>query len=67
MARCFDVLVLASALAVQLCTLLFAPTVLIVRLPANFCMTPGNAVVYAPPLFADFQRPAGHATSQEGK
>jgi hypothetical protein len=48
MARCFDVPVLASALAAQLCILLFAPTVLIVQLPANFCMTPGNAVVYAP-------------------
>jgi hypothetical protein len=48
MARCFDVPVLASALAAQLCILLFAPTVLIVQLPANFCITPGNAVVYAP-------------------
>src|SRR5260370_35023981 len=48
MARCFDVPVLASALAAQLCILLFAPAVLIVQLPANFCMTPGIAVVYAP-------------------
>jgi hypothetical protein len=48
MARCFDVPVLASALAAQLCILLFAPTVLIVQLPTNFCITPGNAVVYAP-------------------
>jgi hypothetical protein len=48
MARCFDVPVVPSALAAQLCLVLFAPALLIVYMPTNFCLTPADAVVYAP-------------------
>jgi hypothetical protein len=48
MARCFSVPVLPSALAAQLCVLLFAPALLIAHMPTNFCLTPADAVVYAP-------------------
>jgi hypothetical protein len=50
MLRCFDVPVTASAIASQLCIVLFAPMVLILGLPNVFCLTPGNAVAYAPHL-----------------
>src|SRR5215471_886550 len=52
MARCFDLSVVASAIAAQLCIVLFAPMVLILGLPSVFCLTPGNAVAYAPHLVA---------------
>src|SRR5215510_4744824 len=52
MARCFDVGVIASAVAAQACIILFAPTVLLLQLPTVFCLTPGNAVAYAPHLVA---------------
>src|SRR5262249_47881378 len=52
MARCFDLPVTASAIAAQLCIVLFAPMVLILSLPTVFCLTPGNALVYAPHLVA---------------
>jgi hypothetical protein len=52
MARCFDMPIVPSALAAQLCILLFAPALLIVSFPAMFCLTPGNAVVYAPQMIA---------------
>src|SRR5258708_25118824 len=52
MMRCFDVPVVPSAIAAQLCILLFARTVLILRMPSNFCLTPGAAVLYAPFMVA---------------
>src|SRR5262245_10520055 len=52
MMRCFDVPVLPSALAGQSCITLFAPTLLLVYTPAGFCLTPGDAVVYAPYMAA---------------
>ena len=52
MARCFDVSVLASAVSAQLCIAIFAPLLLIVYTPTNFCLTPGDAVVYAPYMVA---------------
>jgi hypothetical protein len=52
MARCFDVGVIASAVAAQACIILFAPTVLVLQLPTVFCLTPGNAVAYAPHMVA---------------
>jgi hypothetical protein len=52
MARCFDVPVVPSAIAAQLCIVLFAPTVLYLQLSTVFCLTPGNAVAYAPHMIA---------------
>jgi hypothetical protein len=52
MARCFDVPVVPAAIAAQLCIILFGPAVLILGMPTNFCITPGNAVVYAPYMAA---------------
>lgn len=52
MARCFDLAVLPSALAAQACIALFAPMLLIVHAPTNFCLTPADAVVYAPYMVA---------------
>ena len=52
MLRCFDVPVVPSAIAAQLCIVLFAPSVLILGLSTVFCLTPGNAVAYAPHLVA---------------
>src|ERR1700730_11054856 len=52
MARCFDVGVIASAVAAQLCIVLFAPMVLVLKLPTVFCINPGNAVAYAPHMIA---------------
>jgi hypothetical protein len=52
MARCFDVGIIASAIAAQACIILFAPTVLVLQLPTVFCLTPGNAVAYAPHMVA---------------
>jgi hypothetical protein len=52
MARCFDVPVVASLVAAQILVVLFAPAVLILQLPTVFCLTPGNAVVYAPYMVA---------------
>src|SRR5262245_46192405 len=52
MARCFDVPVVASILAAQSTVLLFAPTLLLLHMPTVYCLTPGNAVVYAPHLIA---------------
>jgi len=52
MMRFFDVPVLPSALAAQACIALFAPTLLVVDTPINFCVTPADAVVYAPYMIA---------------
>ena len=52
MMRCFDVPVLPSALAAQSCIALFAPALLLVYTPTNFCLTPADAVVYAPYMIA---------------
>jgi hypothetical protein len=52
MARCFDVPIFASLVAAQSSIVLFAPAVLILQLPTVFCLTPGNAVVYAPHMVA---------------
>jgi hypothetical protein len=52
MARCFDVPVLLSAIAAQLCIALFAPALLIVHAPTNFCLTPADAVVHVPYMLA---------------
>ena len=52
MVRCFDLPVVPSAIAAQLCILLFAPSLLIFMMPTVFCATPANAVVYAPHLVA---------------
>jgi hypothetical protein len=52
MMRCFDVPVLPSALAAQSCIALFAPALLLVHAPTNFCLTPADAVVYAPYMIA---------------
>jgi len=48
MTRCFDVPPLPSAVAAQLSIALFAPALLLVHSPTNFCLTPGDAIVYAP-------------------
>src|SRR5262245_54290998 len=40
MARCFNLPITASAIAAQLCIVLFAPMVLILGLPTVFCLTP---------------------------
>lgn len=52
LARCFDVPVVPSAISAQLSIALFAPAVLLVNTPTNFCLTPGDAVVYAPYMIA---------------
>ena len=52
MMRCCDVPRLPSALAMVGCLVLFAPAVLALRMPANFLMTPADAVVYAPYMVA---------------
>src|SRR5262245_2149505 len=52
MCRCFDMPIVPSALAAQLCIGLFAPALLLVYTPTNFCLTPGDAVVYAPYMIA---------------
>src|SRR5262245_10218014 len=52
MVRCFDVGVIASAVAAQACIILFSPTVLLLQLPTVSCLTPGNAVAYAPHMVA---------------
>jgi hypothetical protein len=52
MMRCFDAPVLVSALAGQACIVLFAPALLLVHTPFNFCFTPGDAIVYAPYMLA---------------
>src|SRR5215813_6417340 len=52
MMRCFDIAVLPSALAAQASIALFAPALLVVHTPTNFCLTPGDAVVYAPYMVA---------------
>jgi hypothetical protein len=52
MARCFDLPVVPSALAAQLCIVLFAPTIFIVDTPRNFSATPADAVTYAPYMVA---------------
>ena len=40
MARCFDMPVVPSAISAQLCIVLFAPALLLVYMPTNFCLTP---------------------------
>jgi hypothetical protein len=52
MARCFDVPLLPSIVAAQLCILLFVPIGLILGLAAVFYINPGLAVVYAPNMIA---------------
>jgi hypothetical protein len=50
--RCFDAPVLLSVLAAQSCIVLFAPALLLLNTPANFCLTPADAVAYAPYVIA---------------
>ena len=52
MMRCFDIASVPSALAMWACIVLFAPTVLVLRTPTNFMITPGDAVTYAPYMVA---------------
>lgn len=52
MARCFDVPVPISAIGAQASIVLFAPALFIVHMPTNFCLTPADAVVYAPFMVA---------------
>src|SRR5262249_155661 len=51
-ARCFDLAVLPRVVAGQVCIVLFAPALLLVHTPTNFCFAPGSAVVYAPYMIA---------------
>ena len=52
MARCFDVPIVPSAVAAQASIVLFAPAIFIAYTPTNFCLTPADAVVYAPYMVA---------------
>jgi hypothetical protein len=52
MARCFDVPVVPSAIAAQLCIALFAPVLFLLKLSTVFSIMTGNAVVYAPQMVA---------------
>jgi hypothetical protein len=52
MVRCFDLPVVPSAVAAQLCIVLFAPSALVLGLSSVFSLTPGNAVAYAPHMIA---------------
>jgi hypothetical protein len=52
MARCFDVPVVPSVVAAQLCIVLFAPVLFLFDLSTVFSIMPGNAVVYAPHMVA---------------
>jgi hypothetical protein len=52
MARCFDVPVLPSIVAAQLCILLFVPIDIILGFAGVFFINPGLAVVYAPHMIA---------------
>jgi hypothetical protein len=52
MARCFDVPVLPSIIAAQLCIILFGPLANMLVLYQVFWINPGTAVVYAPYLVA---------------
>jgi hypothetical protein len=52
MARCFDVPMLPSAIAAQLCIVLFAPILFLLDLSTVFSLMVGNAVVYAPHMVA---------------
>jgi len=52
MARCFDLPVLPSAVAAQLCIVVFSPTLFIADTPRNFSPTPADAVTYAPYMLA---------------
>src|SRR5262249_37132193 len=47
MMRCFDVPVVPSAVAAQLCVVLFTPAVLLLPMPPNFRLFPRNALIYA--------------------
>src|SRR6516165_9592662 len=47
MARCFDLSPVPSAIAAQLGILLFAPTLLLFNMPANFILCPGNALAHS--------------------
>src|SRR2546421_6962 len=52
MARCFDLSVVASAVAAQLSILIFGPVLVLVGFTSVFVLTPGFAVVYAPHMLA---------------
>jgi hypothetical protein len=52
MARCFDLSVIASTIAAQLCIILFAPLVMVLKWSTVFSINPGNAVAYAPYMVA---------------
>ena len=52
MMRCFDIPPRPSAVAMASCIVLFAPIVMVLRLPMNFLITPGDAVAYAPYMLA---------------
>jgi hypothetical protein len=52
MMRGFGLSVVPSAIGAQASIALFAPALLIVYTPTNFCLTPGDAVVHAPYMMA---------------
>jgi hypothetical protein len=52
MVRCFDVPMLPSVVAAQLCIVLFAPIIFVLKLATVFSLMVGNAVVYAPHMVA---------------
>jgi hypothetical protein len=52
MARCFDVPMLPTVVAAQLCIVLFAPIIFLLKLATVFSLMVGNAVVYAPHMVA---------------
>ena len=52
MARCFDVPILPSIVAAQLCILLFIPIGIILGFAGVYYINPGLAVVYAPQMIA---------------
>src|SRR5262249_34722418 len=52
MARCFDLSPILSAVAAQLCILIFAPMLWVLDLPTVFSLMTGNGVVYAPHMIA---------------
>jgi hypothetical protein len=52
MARCFDMSPVPSALAAQMCLVLFGPLVVIAHFTTVFSLAPGFAVVYTPLMLA---------------
>jgi hypothetical protein len=52
MARCFAMSIVPSAIAAELCIVLFAPAVMVLQLSTIFCISPDDAVVFAPHMVA---------------